>query len=103
MGSTLSATSGAVRWRCCLETIADPAADVLCRLRFCQPVAEVRSIHSQPAPRWARLAGLSACTLRGGGPCWLVPTRSNALQPMAANGPDEFVARGWSNRVTPEE
>src|SRR5262249_56023495 len=22
---------------------------------------------------------------------------------MAANGPDEFVARGWSNLVTPEE
>src|SRR4029077_3577020 len=41
------------------------APDVLCRLRFCQPVAEVRSVHSQPAPRSARLAGFERLHAEG--------------------------------------
>jgi hypothetical protein len=39
-----------------LDTIAAPVADVVCRLRFCQSVVEVKSVHSQPALRATRLA-----------------------------------------------
>src|SRR5215470_6508342 len=42
--------------RNCSETIAQPAADVVCRSRLCPPMVEVRSVHSQPAARATRLA-----------------------------------------------